>query len=190
MKSRSMYWDRYDGEPFVPERGDLVFGPQALYEVLDARPVDSVQHDDRWRLQLRRIGDNGPDMLDHLCDTARSSGARPPHPQHRPAAPRAGRAGRTAGIVMPERIQLRRSKGWRKPANTVVVARPSRWGNPYLVAELGEVAVEYFERDLRAGKLAISIDDVRAELAGHNLACWCALGAVCHADVLLEVANS
>lgn len=29
----------------------------------------------------------------------------------------------------PERIQLRRTKGWRKPDNTVVVARPSRWGN-------------------------------------------------------------
>jgi hypothetical protein len=30
---------------------------------------------------------------------------------------------------MPERIQLRRSKGWRLPPNTVVVARPTRWGN-------------------------------------------------------------
>lgn len=29
----------------------------------------------------------------------------------------------------PTRIQLRRSKGWRKPEGAVVVARPSRWGN-------------------------------------------------------------
>ncbi len=30
--------------------------------------------------------------------------------------------------------------------------------------------------------------DVR-ELRGKNLACWCALGKPCHADVLLELAN-
>lgn len=35
--------------------------------------------------------------------------------------------------TMPERIQLRREKGWRKPADAVVVARPSRWGNPIVV---------------------------------------------------------
>ena len=29
------------------------------------------------------------------------------------------------------RIQLRRTKGWRKPADAVVVARPTRWGNPF-----------------------------------------------------------
>lgn len=36
---------------------------------------------------------------------------------------------------MPERIQLSRRKGWRKPENTVSVARPSRWGNPFHVAK-------------------------------------------------------
>ena len=30
---------------------------------------------------------------------------------------------------MPIRVQLRRTKGWRKPANTVVVSRPSIFGN-------------------------------------------------------------
>ena len=39
---------------------------------------------------------------------------------------------------MPERIQLRRTKGWRKPDGAIVVARPSRWGNPYVVGS-GEV---------------------------------------------------
>lgn len=29
----------------------------------------------------------------------------------------------------PKRIQLRRTKGWRKPEGAIVVARPSRWGN-------------------------------------------------------------
>lgn len=34
--------------------------------------------------------------------------------------------------VMPQRIQLSRAKGWRKPEGTIVVARPSRWGNPFV----------------------------------------------------------
>lgn len=31
---------------------------------------------------------------------------------------------------------------------------------------------------------------IRTELRGRDLACWCPLGQPCHADVLLEVANS
>jgi hypothetical protein len=34
-----------------------------------------------------------------------------------------------------------------------------------------------------------SIDSIRAELAGKNLACFCPLDQPCHADVLLELAN-
>ena len=34
-----------------------------------------------------------------------------------------------------------------------------------------------------------SLDVIRKELAGKNLACWCKVGAPCHADVLLELAN-
>ena len=34
---------------------------------------------------------------------------------------------------MPERIQLRRTAGWRKPDGAVVVSRPTRWGNPWTV---------------------------------------------------------
>jgi hypothetical protein len=32
--------------------------------------------------------------------------------------------------------------------------------------------------------------DVRRELRGKDLACWCPLDAPCHADVLLELANA
>ena len=38
---------------------------------------------------------------------------------------------------MPHRIQLRRTKGWRKPPNTIVVARPGKWGNPWTVGDPG-----------------------------------------------------
>lgn len=37
--------------------------------------------------------------------------------------------------------------------------------------------------------LKVTVDDVRRELAGRDLACWCELGSPCHADVLLEVAR-
>lgn len=109
---------------------------------------------------------------------------------------------------MPERIQLRRTKGWRKPEGAIVVARPSKWGNPYRIddyradwpdatdADLRSMAVSDF-RGLVEGRwdhldprppAYPSVEEIRAELAGRNLACWCP-GPPCHADVLLEIAN-
>ena len=35
--------------------------------------------------------------------------------------------------MSPQRIQLRRTKGWRKPEGTIVVSRPSRWGNEFTI---------------------------------------------------------
>jgi hypothetical protein len=32
-------------------------------------------------------------------------------------------------------------------------------------------------------------DEIKQELRGKNLACWCPEGSPCHADVLLEIAN-
>lgn len=105
---------------------------------------------------------------------------------------------------MPERIQLRRTKGWKMPANTVKVDRTTKWGNPYKVGQHpgclpyvemrhGSIhtcydmpaaiamAVELFRQ--HASKLPVS------ELRGKNLGCWCKPGAPCHADILLELAN-
>jgi hypothetical protein len=92
---------------------------------------------------------------------------------------------------VPERILLRRTKGWRKPPDVVVVSRPSRWGNPFRIGIDGDRAacVDAYRRTLLAGELAVTVDDVRRELAGRDLACWCPPGAACHADVLLDVAN-
>jgi hypothetical protein len=93
----------------------------------------------------------------------------------------------------PQRIQLRRTKGWRKPANAVVVARPAKWGNPFRV-EPGRpagVCVEKFAQWLRLEPAGIALAaEARHELRGRNLACWCALGEPCHGDVLLAMANS
>jgi len=99
-------------------------------------------------------------------------------------------AGSAANELTPTRVQLRRTKGWRKPADTVVVARPSRWGNPYRVEDQGLAAIEYYRRDLLADALRVTVEDARRELRGKNLACWCPLDRPCHADVLLEIANA
>jgi hypothetical protein len=104
---------------------------------------------------------------------------------------------------MPERIQLRRTTGWRKPEGAIVVARPSKWGNPWpldavlfgakggwpLLMMTPQLAVELYRTALWQGSLAFEVDDVRAELRGNDLACWCPLDRACHADVLLELAN-
>ena len=114
-----------------------------------------------------------------------------------------------SALEPPRRIQLRRQAGWRLPDNTVVVARPSRWGNDFRVGETVPVigagpgqqetllithsmAVSmhrrFVMRDSPAGRRFR--EEIRAELHGHNLACWCPEGAACHADVYLEVANT
>jgi hypothetical protein len=49
--------------------------------------------------------------------------------------------------------------------------------------------VRRYRADLLAGRLAITTDDVRRELRGRDLACYCPLDGPCHADVLLEIAN-
>lgn len=98
---------------------------------------------------------------------------------------------------MPERIQLKRTKGWRMPDNTVSVARPGKWGNPWAVSDELPVslAVRAFSNMLKDPELRASVnypsdDEIRAELGGKNLACWCREGEACHGDVLLELANS
>ena len=98
--------------------------------------------------------------------------------------------------VPTQRIRLSRAKGWRIPPNTVVVSRPGRWGNPYVIgtSENGgnisrEMAVEHYERALREGRLIRKLPDVR-ELIGKDLACWCPLDLPCHADVLLRIART
>lgn len=97
--------------------------------------------------------------------------------------------------MAPKRIQLSRRAGYRKPAGAIVVSRPSRWGNPHAVApgssdDAYRRAVEQYGDDLRAGRLRFTVDDVRRELRGHDLACWCPPDRPCHADLLLDVANT
>ena len=110
-------------------------------------------------------------------------------------------------VAKPIRIQLGRIKGWRMPPNTVRVARPGKFGNPFRCgpelraisnAEKVSLFREAIERcggfysigDEHCGKPMVTIADIRRELRGKNLACWCRLDEPCHADVLLEIAKS
>ena len=99
-----------------------------------------------------------------------------------------------AKSLTPQRIQLFRKKGFKLPPNTVVVSRPSRWGNPYKLAEFSgsptrqaELAVACFSQMVDTNRDFRIL--AKEELRGKNLACWCKPGQPCHADVLLEIAN-
>jgi hypothetical protein len=119
-------------------------------------------------------------------------------------------------MTKPVRIRLSRKKGWKMPPNTVKVDRTTPYGNPYRKGgylDKGPFAgttirdtahaVEVYRRwvtEALAGN-AIPNDhgttptahDVRltiAGLRGKNLACWCKIGAPCHADILLDLANA
>jgi len=107
---------------------------------------------------------------------------------------------------------LRRTKGWRKPEGAIVVARPSRWGNPFKVGEYyrqcwtfppgrdyvvdeftvadRQHAVDLFTRWIDTGwPGAVEMRSAIPDLRGRDLACWCPLDQPCHADVLLDLAN-
>lgn len=154
--------------------------------------------------------------------------------------------------MTPQRIQRRRTSGWRMPDNTIYVGRPTKWGNPFAYRDVSRGLVRYGPRhqerfgrawdyegrcsahgvshdmwfsaddivktdvrwatrselvelyrltltDPTPGMLAASPsrrgrfakvegDDIRRELGGKNLACWCPDGQPCHADVLLRIA--
>lgn len=155
---------------------------------------------------------------------------------------------------MPQRIQRRRTPGWRMPEGAVYVGRPGRFGNPFAYLDRSRGLVRYGPQHLerfgrewdyegrcsgpgishdlwfsaddvvetyvrwatraeivelfrltiidptpgmlaaypsKAGRFAqVSVDDIRRDLAGRDLACWCRPGDPCHADVLLDIANA
>ena len=109
--------------------------------------------------------------------------------------------------MTPTRIQLRRTKGWRMPPDTIIVDRRTIWGNPF---DSGDRAADVaaYERCVSTWPvphenlatwqeacgstamlfvLAGRIQSVLARLRDKNLACWCPLDQPCHADVLLRI---
>ncbi len=117
-------------------------------------------------------------------------------------------------MSQPERIQLRRTKGWRMPSNTVKVDRSTIFGNPFALKPYGPEQAVALHRLWIEGRLAD--ENIRTSypswaathlmerrkkvlaalptLRGKNLACWCDLPPpgerdCCHAAALLELAN-
>lgn len=117
----------------------------------------------------------------------------------------------------PRRIQLRRTKGWRMPTGAVKVDRSTTWGNPFRVGDPGVPDVQAACDLFRAAILLADygrtcsteqpsmifptimeampgpvprLDAIRKHLRGQDLACWCPLDTTCHADVLLDLANT
>ena len=119
-------------------------------------------------------------------------------------------------MTKPARLRLSRAKGFdlqalSQAANglpAVNVARPTKWGNPFVGD--ATAAVEAYRQWL-TGRCQVSVgpdQPIRRmafipgyelpkriaaslpSLAGKNLACWCRPGEPCHADVLLELANA
>jgi hypothetical protein len=118
-------------------------------------------------------------------------------------------------VSTPTRIQRKHTKGWRMPDGAVYVGRPSKYGNPYVLdAWVSSKALPFFEFVVDTPATAVklyarwiavdptvplsgfnrhlqppSLAEIRDELAGKDLACWCPLDQPCHADVLLRIAN-
>jgi hypothetical protein len=114
----------------------------------------------------------------------------------------------------PARLRLSRRKGFdlqklsreTNGLEAIVVSRPSPFGNPFKLDLGRERAVglhrKWLEGTLSREEAALAdasdtLDKRRARVLAHlatltakNLACWCPQDAACHADVLLELANT
>jgi hypothetical protein len=122
------------------------------------------------------------------------------HTMARPAGPNCATA------KGPRRVQLRRSKGWRMPNNTVKVDRTTWFGNPFSVKDYGHdraVALHHAWLSGRSIGKRLSktllqrrkaVLEALPTLRAKNLACWCPLPELgepdnCHAALLLKLAN-
>lgn len=101
-------------------------------------------------------------------------------------------------MTAPQRIQRKRTKGWRMPEGAAYVGRPTKWGNLYRVVNeprfgwslrgipekhgewsgIGrDLAIIYatslFKQVLLKGELPYGYSEIQRELGGRDLACWC-----------------
>lgn len=119
---------------------------------------------------------------------------------------------RTNGWRKPEgAVSVARPSRWGNPWRIRRdVALDKQWDIVERTADGEDVAVDHAGSPTRARGVAVdlflmllterpgrvpappsypSLDEIRTELAGRDLMCWCPLDQPCHADVLLELAN-
>lgn len=95
-------------------------------------------------------------------------------------------------MTTPIRIQRSRQHKQTSPNGLpiVYVGRPGKWGNPYIAGGTAHLSIDQsirlFEQWVQNWELE---DDIKKELRGKNLSCWCPLTHKCHADILLKIAN-
>lgn len=122
-------------------------------------------------------------------------------------------------MIQQQRIQLSRKRGFRLQEHSlaqnglpaVKVDRTTKWGNPFAPKQIDghwyltrgtktlelcrdrehavKLAMCSFEAALRLGQLPFTTAEVRVAFASANPACWCAIGAHCHGDVILKIAR-
>jgi hypothetical protein len=101
--------------------------------------------------------------------------------------------------LLPIRVQLSRKKGWKMPPNTIKVARPTKWGNPFKIGDNHPLhgwpmsrleTVELFADDIISSnpRVGFNVEEIE-QLRGKNLACFCRIDEPCHAEILLWWAN-
>lgn len=92
-------------------------------------------------------------------------------------------------VSVPKVINKRHS---RETDSTVYIGRNSKWGNHYIIGLDGdrETVVRKHKEwlDSCIAEDPRLLDEIKHELSGKDLACWCAPLA-CHGDYLLELAN-
>lgn len=116
-------------------------------------------------------------------------------------------------------VRVRIMRGQVLPPNTVKVGRGTRWMTPYshfasLPLRTGRnVSIGFAQRAAQSAAQIFrhqlltygewmppatpwvtkpkktTVEDVKRELEGKNLACQCGLDMACHGDVLMEIAN-
>jgi hypothetical protein len=84
-----------------------------------------------------------------------------------------------------KRISYNRYIDGKLPPGTKLVTRPSRFSNPYHLAEHGrEEALRLFKIHLddQVGKGILNLEELR----GFDLACICPMDEKCHVDIILD----
>jgi hypothetical protein len=91
----------------------------------------------------------------------------------------------------PPRVYSKRKGAEAPPPGSVYVGRPTIWGSPFVMQgeRTRNHSIDCYRRWIMAPEQAPLRERARLELRGKDLVCWCA-PKPCHADVLLEVANT
>lgn len=104
---------------------------------------------------------------------------------------------------MPTRLERKNIKGWKLPENSVYIGPGSKWECRFKLGvdgkNLDDVLLKYLTHieSVNTGTEHVfgdtdnlKLSNIRAELGGKDLVCWCKFGCKCHGDILLKIANT